>query len=496
MPLWDGGLYMYCLKNAVSLPFKLSNFSCAGHTSIAYMFVLGLGQLVGQGSVEWLNITNTILYSISAWVFYRIIVQLFPHSTSAERLMLSILLIINPSLLANSLNLNLDFGIFVFFQIFLLFMLRGRYIESIFFGLLMIFSKETGVIIYGVIVFWFVLKRILFHHKGNKLINIFLIIPCIVLLFYVAQTKTFWITSVSESGSLIKSILNSTNSWNNKAYISNLFLVFGLNFMWLVSGVIIIALIKKSVIFIKTGGRFQGKFIYKGRGLLIVTFLSFITLVCILTGYKTYANSRYFLVLIPGLMLVFFAALRYLVRSNKVRVIVMAFFCLLFYIQCFRTIDPMGFFVYGGFDFGKHRMYKMTGLTEECCGYGRDQLIYNLEYTKIHDLSNYILSDLKPRNADIFSSTSGSDYYVIGALDAVSHKRSFESKKVNYLNYRTGEDIINDVVKPKSLYFIVFPNFPGKEVLRQLYGFYRKQGSAVYEIDGYQIEVIKMDLLN
>ena len=495
VPLWDGGVYMYCLKNAASIPFKLSNFSCAGHTSNAYMFILSLTQFMGWGSVEWVHITNTVLFIISAWVFYRIIEIIFPGSTSAERLMLTILLVVNPSLLANSLNLNLDFGLFVFFQIFLFSLLRRRYIESIFFGLLMIFSKETGIVIYIVFVFWFVLKRIFINCQDKKRMNIIFIIPFLILLGYIATTKTFWVTSVSTSGSIIKSILNSTNSWSNKTYISNIFLVFGLNFMWMVSGVIIIAFIKKKIKVIQKKDWLWDKSIFRGHGIQIVTFLSFITITILLIGYKTYANSRYFLVTLPGMMLLFYVALKYLIQSVKVRIIIMGVFCILFYIQCYFSIDPMGFAVYGGFDFGTHKMYKMTGFTRECCGYGRDQLIYNLEYTKIHDLSNYILADLKPQDTTVFSSVSGANYYVIGAYESNTFKRNNNLQQVKYISYRSGEEIVQDVEKPKSVYFIVFPNFPSDEVLNQLYVYYKKLGSVIYEIDGYTIEVIQMGLI-
>lgn len=45
----------------------------------------------------------------------------------------------------------------------------------------------------------------------------------------------------------------------------------------------------------------------------------------------------------------------------------------------------------GTFDFGTHKMLKMTSLTGECCGYGRDQLVYNLEFVHLQRTFRKIL---------------------------------------------------------------------------------------------------------
>jgi len=207
----------------------------------------------------------------------------------------------------------------------------------------------------------------------------------------------------------------------------------------------------------------------------------FNTLVMLQVGYRTYANSRYFIFfLIPGLIIVFYLALRVLLKNNKLCIAAIYVLILLSVVQSFRSIDPAGFWVYGKFAFGKHQLYKMTGLTHECCGFGRDQLVYNLEYTKLRYLIDKIFSTIKPQNDEIVVYTGGANWYLFDTV----------------FNQRAGEDLLPDQNKPAVIYFLVFPNFSNGQLLLDLSRFYQKEESIVYDIDGYRIEVIKMRLKN
>ncbi len=116
-----------------------------------------------------------------------------------------------------------------------------------------------------------------------------------------------------------------------------------------------------------------------------------------LTRFASYANSRYLLPVIALSLVPLFAALQALRLGAPVatRHTDGA-------VPPARRIEPendrshLASRTYGTFAFGDHEMLRMTSITHECCGSGRDQLVYSPEFTNLERLMSDALESIVP----------------------------------------------------------------------------------------------------
>jgi hypothetical protein len=100
-----------------------------------------------------------------------------------------------------------------------------------------------------------------------------------------------------------------------------------------------------------------------------------------------YTNPRYVLAAVAMLLAMFVIALVRLGLPPIVRRGLLAAYTILLVVSAVRTIDPVSRLVFGTFPVGSHEMLSMSSITKECCGpFGRDQLVYSLEFTVFDDL--------------------------------------------------------------------------------------------------------------
>src|SRR4029077_13952844 len=121
-----------------------------------------------------------------------------------------------------------------------------------------------------------------------------------------------------------------------------------------------------------------------------------------LTRYETYLNVRYLLPIAALLILSFAVGFLILCARPFVRVVVLGFAFLLVLGSAFRTIDPVSRALWGTFPFGRHPLLALTSWNNECCGFSRDQLVYNLEYLQFDRIETLIFRDLRPNTTTTF----------------------------------------------------------------------------------------------
>lgn len=503
VPLWDAWetTDLWLLK-AVSLPFNLINFDNFGHPSMLYFLLIALPQYLDFGNVTLLHLTIGFFNLLAILAFYGLAKFLFLDiSNTLEINLLTFLYAIFPIIISSSLHITPDNGILVFFVIFLYFLLTKKYFLTVLTGIAMAFTKEIGLILYleGIILYFLIYVNTSVRGSSHRNLNIikkvlFWGIPVWLSLIRIVLYKYFFHRPFMWLGASNILQPNYLTYWpqlkQERIFFSYLLAIFVTNFNWILSIFSIIALIyflygivvKKQTFF---SSKSNIKFIY-------ITFIFFATFI-VITAFKSFTNFRYFLPVYPLLIILFYYGLIILIKNIVLRKICLFIVITLFVIGNFKTMDPLSKKIYGTFKFGDHDMLKITSITNECCGYGRDQLVYNLEFIQIHYLLNIIFRDIKP-TPDIgigFQPIAGVN--VITRLDNKTFERTLRYKNVfipNILSFR----LTFSPNKPKLAYYIELPIEDNQSEISLYKEFYDVVEIKYYDHLGYSLRVYKLKL--
>ena len=166
-------------------------------------------------------------------------------------------------------------------------------------------------------------------------------------------------------------------------------------------------------------------------------------------------------------------------------------------VSAVRTVDPVSRSLYGTFAVGEHRMLRMTSITGECCGYGRDQLVYNLEFASLQRAVRMALTSVAPA----VSSTADSVVVVVpdsavgtlvgawlgGPNATASPKPSFPT-----LVTLIHSDLTSGRRALDSATFIAMPTVDYTRALRELSATYVAAAPDHFDWNGYRVSVYRM----
>src|SRR5215218_5841655 len=110
--------------------------------------------------------------------------------------------------------------------------------------------------------------------------------------------------------------------------------------------------------------------------------------VWLLSRFVTFSNARYYLPIFPLVLLVAYASAVRLRIPPAARAGGAAALATLLAVSAVRTVDPVSRGLWGTWQMGERSLLSVTSLTGECCGHGRDQLAYNLEFTALATLQD------------------------------------------------------------------------------------------------------------
>jgi hypothetical protein len=209
----------------------------------------------------------------------------------------------------------------------------------------------------------------------------------------------------------------------------------------------------------------------------------------LLTRVRPYSNARYLLPLFALFLLLFAQLVAVGIARRGLRVAVTAAVLLgLFAPSLEATVDPVSRHVLGTFDFGRHRMLRMTALTGECCGAGRDQLVYNLQFTRFHDLQNRVYRDIRPTSRTLILAAHAANFGLFWPLSAEDYARSVHSERTFSPRYASAEDTVA-AADTDAVYFIAFPNVDNGAALEHLGRHFTDGRLTRYEWRGYGLDV-------
>ena len=147
IPIWDGWQFSRCyLTAAVS-----GSLSCFDHSSFIHTFLYSLTQRIDLGNFQLIYTLNLILGIIGLIFLRSLLKYLFKDRLSSINInLLTMCFGLNPVFLAHIIQPSLDYTLPIFLIMLLFFLFTGKFLYAGVVGILMVFTKESGVMFYGI----------------------------------------------------------------------------------------------------------------------------------------------------------------------------------------------------------------------------------------------------------------------------------------------------------------------------------------------------------
>jgi hypothetical protein len=469
VPIWDGRVYASCVIDAARSGLSFESLRCARHPTQAWAAVLAIPQLLRLGDVRLLHLTDALLGLLALACIRLVLRRVFPEPTLARQLdLVTLACAVHPVVLSTLLQVNIDFGVYVFFFASLAALLEERFFWTAVGGLFLCFSKETGVLAYAVLIGLDAAFRA-FGGAGDwrarvkrSLRSWVTVLPLVAFAVHVrlwnathpdpAVWKHGWQKATIDGFSFF--------DLNDPIFLSYAAGIFLLGFLWVVSAIIASDLAVGGV---RMARRRPARTV-PGADRARLAYLSVLTVVLtyLLTSFRTWSNLRYFALLYPLFVILAFAALLRLGTSSRVRAGALAAIVALFIFAAFRSADPVSRAVYGTFPIGERAMYRMASITGEYAGPGRDELVYNLEFTGYHHVQNALFRRLHPADSTVFIAPSLVRWNLWSQLDSLSDERTMCEERS--FSPRYGDEAsIGRMGNPRELWFLEFSNHPDRD---------------------------------
>ncbi len=515
VPIWDGRIYADCVVDAASR-LTFDSLRCGDHPTHGYVAWLVLAQLLSRGSFVLMLAANVVLGVAAIFAFHRVARFLIPaDARSLERSVLCLAFAVHPALVSSAIQINADFGVMVFFLVALAALLEGRVHIAWMAGLCLSFSKETGAVLYVAMVGLYVILFVTRQQgplqakwrAGRKLLP--LLLPPLAMALYLFLRSRTPHTSVAWLGASASELVLLVFTFDPRPpiFANYLVLLFVVDFLWLPSLIVALDLGLGTLRFLVRAGARPTD----GADATAVRFMQLlaIAMVYLITRVPFGSNSRYLLAAYPILLLVFALSLSRLPIRRTLRLAFVSLTALLLFVSNFATVEPISRRFFRTWEFGEHEMLDMLSRTVECCGHGRDQLVYDLEFTAIHYLLNQMLAELRPTTETTIAIDGRADWFLIEDLDPVTFHRSLRrahtirprvvdvtTKKLSPGRFYASSGVrLQDLPElPAELFYVSIPNVEDGQAMQLLTARYVEVAHKDYEHDGYVARLYQLAL--
>ncbi len=466
VPIWDGRVYANCLVDAAARGFSLESLRCAGHPSQGWALLLAAPQVLALGDVRLIHLADVVLGLAALACIRAILARVFPaRELSGQLDLVTLICAVHPVVLSTLVQVNVDFGVYAFFFMMLAALLYERYGWAVIAGIFLCFSKETGVLVYAVAIGLYAAFRAMevreaWPARVRRVLPLWpTVIPLVVFVAHVAAWNHTHPQPAIWKHGWQKGTLDGFNflDLSEPVFRSYAAGLFAIGFMWVVTAIIA----TDGAVGLAGIARRRPARPVPGADQRLVAYLTVLTAVVtyLLTAFRTWSNLRYFALIYPLLVILAFAALLRLGVRAHVRTATLVALAALFLVATERSVDPVSRLLYGTFSTGERQMYWMTAFTHEFSGPGRDQLVYNLEFTGYHHVQNALFHRLRPTDSTVIATPRLVRWNIWSQLDAASYDRTLHRDGVVVPRYADEADI-GAMGNPHDVWFLNFSNHP------------------------------------
>jgi hypothetical protein len=496
--------------------------------------------------------TNLLLLALAGVALARLLRAVFPGPRLAlERALVVAALLVDPAVLAGMVQPNVDFGVLVFLLCATAALVEGRRSATIAFGLLTAFSKETGALLYGGLLFAWWLADVLPRPVGRDLRNALvaglealaagltllpwatwtlpvalviallvarvvhqrpfawgalgaaarralslapLAIPLAIYAAYLAgrallapNTSVLW--GALPGGLVLRFLLSPQVSAHVRTYLA---LIFVVNFHWVIGGVIAAAMLAGAI------RQVQWRRVAPAPDTVgrLVRFVAILAAVetYLVTRISTAILVRYTIPVYPVMLTLFLASLLRLRVAPAARRGLLAALPLLFAVSARRTVDPISRTLWATLPIGRHDVLYVSSLVQtQIDAFGPDESVYNLELLgAMPSLVQSALDRLHPVRQRVLVMADGGDWHTVGAIDARSQRRLWGPGLVEPAVLAAGHVAASPSL-PDSAWFVEVPWAMNADALRSLARRYTIGPPDTLWTDGYAIVLRRLD---
>lgn len=487
---WDGATYWFSfmanlgnIKNTFLsggniLRSLLENLNILGHPSMGYMFYMSIGQLISNGDEIIFNIQNMLLALGATIGFYNIVKYFFPKN-NIENYLITFIFTFSPLIYATSIFFNLDFPLLVFEVLMISALIYKKYFWVVVWSLLLIFSKETGILIYfsfmSIFIFLFSIFKLFNFKKMNKFQIISFIIPTLIFTLYMIFTKGMIWSSLGStsilSGSLFKCELSSMFCFKfSKSNIETiLHEVFKMNFSWIMTIIIFLGFTNWIINLLKDKNK--EVFLSKEKKIwFIVHILTFNIFVVFNLLFFVMPFPRYIVAGVYFLIFIFYITIQYLFKDKKIlRLMILTCLSILSFIQVFKSLDPYASLLVKSIIKGDNISSPLPSL--------RDAMVYNVEFVNLEKLERLVIEELidkPPVVIDARAEYLFKDMKYAGTLSSLETLRNVGFNKLTYVFFPWFDPLDNSLNGISEFYKPIF---------------YKTVSYEGYSVDIYNLEV-------
>jgi hypothetical protein len=494
--IWDGDVYLRCVIEAAANGMNMESLRCGGHHSQLYMAWLALTQLVQPGSTTALLIGNIAVGLIALAAFSAILKALIPGDAWwRERALLVTVLAVNPVLAASIIQPNSDFAVYAFLLLYVAALVsRHRWLAAIA-GLALCFSKETGVMVAVVALTltaawrWRALTgppptraRALAAELAPAAAPVALYALFLWWWTVTQHTYAIWNQGIHEQPLRGVHLLD----FDDVIFRSYAAIIFVLCFAWIPTAAITADLtvgIRRSLR--RLPDRPLAGVDARLAGLLTVMTVA---LIYALTIYRTWSFPRYFVALIPFILLAGFISLLRLNVAAPTRRAALTLFALLLVAGNYRSIDPLSRATFGVIKVGTVSLYDVSGIAHDFRVRDADHFCYNLQFVGLTRAIDAAYAAIQPTGATTIVYPSTNHWGLWAPLKGTTFRRTTGgagSITPRYADERTIAAMRSE--RPSDLWYIQQPTDADSAALHSLSRYYAPSTATPYTAGGFTV---------
>lgn len=499
VPIWDGWYFYECYLKASNNYFA----SCYNHSTVWNSIYFGFPLQFVTNKLLAVRLLSIFLISISAAGMFWF-ARTFPGRKLSvlDCFLIALVFALSPVWTSGILHHSLDFALPAYGALLLLAMRFERAPWIALIGCFMAFTKETGTLAYAGIMSVYSLRYLLRTAPSRgpwkaALHIAILTIPGWLFLLYMKLFPLHALDATGKGGqNLLEFLIDFLGPNEDGTFaLAQFYNQSVLNFSWIATAIIaalMLAQTRRVRAILKDARGFS--ILRKLLGIDLVFYGSmFLVVFYLLTRVEFVNNPRYTLPLWP----LFIATLGAGFSSAPVAkvwlrplIVVLALGQI---ISSHRTVDPVSKSMIGTFAFGQHEMLSPGTIDRMVStGHGRDELVYNFEFTHFPGLLEKVVQHYGPLTTFVTNrGFTWENYETLRYFDPHGNHRVYKTEPHIVLNIHYVErtdSIISAGEQPRTIMYIDFPNVSSERDFLFLNDL-KKTGSRVFSESGYSLRV-------